>query len=838
MKFFVRKRIQGAVSIFLVIITIPTMLFSAVLIDGSRMASARAIAQEATDLAASSVLASYHQELKDEFGLFALDEKNLGKVKDVYLESLEATLQAYGVSADNTYSEQLWELMKTALSGQKSYMGESFLNLYDFQVDSCTVEPLYSLANQSVLENQMVEYAKFRGLYVMLDRMSVFNALGNLKDEAEKNETSMEIMEDKMGIDEVNVAADQALGTLRDEINALNSAVEAVKTAKDNYFTALKAQMEKIRIEHIDTEETLSSAQKTAANTYNDRRTELKRSAEAAREQANAVLRQAQKAKTETEKAIKRLEEFCVQNQGNASGNETVTGLIEDARKNIEWYKTEYLSEIQKLLDDAGLIAMNQSSAISSDIDRMLKNIHQRITVYIDVIEEMRAKREEGEDEGVEGDGENEEGEGEEEITEYYYYYLNSTDCTVNASSVLQGRSSQSYKPVLENTLGDFIRWHQEADKLNPSRKYVGSSSDKMNEEIAKEQSGKTGTVETNMEGEAARGSVDEAVYNARPSKTFDPDKEKKADTNFYNQDNDLSSSKDIINKGKHSMLLDIAETVRDDVLCFTYMFGTFKTRLTGVKKFSSEGMSQADKNSFYMPEWRYAHPEGELDMRFAPKKDRKTVLRSEIEYLVYGNQSDSANEAAVYATIFAERMANNMIALYAEKTINAACHAAAAAASAATLGTVPEPVFFWIFLTAWVTMETIIEMDYLILGGYKIPILKTAKNVLTKNPANVKIENYGRTGIFVSYEDYLLLLLLIKGKEKRMMRSADLIEMNMKNAGNTDFTMAKAYTYLHADTQLSIRYLFGSVMPFRESYEAGGYTGRMKFKNTIYQGY
>ena len=102
MKFFARKRIQGAVSIFLVIITIPTILFSAVLIDGSRMASARAIAQEATDLAASSVLASYHQELKDEFGLFALDEKNLAKVKDVYLESLEATLQAYGVSADNT----------------------------------------------------------------------------------------------------------------------------------------------------------------------------------------------------------------------------------------------------------------------------------------------------------------------------------------------------------------------------------------------------------------------------------------------------------------------------------------------------------------------------------------------------------------------------------------------------------------------------------------------------------------------------------------------------------------------------------------------------------------
>ena len=40
MKAFENRRIRGAISIFLVIITIPTMLFAAVLVDGSRMASA------------------------------------------------------------------------------------------------------------------------------------------------------------------------------------------------------------------------------------------------------------------------------------------------------------------------------------------------------------------------------------------------------------------------------------------------------------------------------------------------------------------------------------------------------------------------------------------------------------------------------------------------------------------------------------------------------------------------------------------------------------------------------------------------------------------------------
>ena len=58
MELFRNRKLKGAISIFLVIITIPTMLFSAVLIDGSRMASAMAMAQEATDLAEASVLSS------------------------------------------------------------------------------------------------------------------------------------------------------------------------------------------------------------------------------------------------------------------------------------------------------------------------------------------------------------------------------------------------------------------------------------------------------------------------------------------------------------------------------------------------------------------------------------------------------------------------------------------------------------------------------------------------------------------------------------------------------------------------------------------------------------
>ena len=841
MELFRNRKLKGAISIFLVIITIPTMLFSAVLIDGSRMASAMAMAQEATDLAAASVLSSYDQKLKDQFGLFALDEKEQEKLETVYKESLSATLLAYGLSGDDTYSEQIWNIMKTTLTGQKSYMGEDFLNLYDFHVDGCKVEPLYQLAEQDVLASQMVEYSKFRGLYVMADRMDIFKSLGDLKAEAEKNQVTSQVMEDKMGVDEANSAADGELVKLRKEIDSLNTAIQTVKTAQANYLTSLKGKMEEIRIENIDTEEELTSSEKKAANAYGNDRSALKKAAGAACKQAGKVLDQAKKSKKEIEGSIQRLQNFQSENQGKAAGNESVADMIQDAENNIKLYKETYLPEVQKLIDDPILEQMDKDTSIGSELDHVMKDIHEAITRYIEEIERMREEMAEDGDDGGE-DGEEEEE--EEEITEYYYYYLNSADSTTSIDEVVSsGGVARSYQPAVSKLSAYFIDRTWDPEKVNPSNKYTGVSSDKIDQSFAKVQSGKTGYAETDVEGQAERGTVDGAVYQARPSKTWSTDTGKSSDTGFYNETNDLSASKAILDQGKHSMILDIAEAGRDDILCLTYMFGTFKTRLTGVKKFSSSGMSEKDKSSFYMPKWRYAHPDGELDMRFTPKKDRDTVLRSEIEYLIYGNQSDQANEAAVYGTIFAERLANNVVAMYGEKkVINPSCHAAAAAASLLTAGVVPEAVFFWIFLTAWATAETLLEMDYLITGGYKIPLLKTSKNILlTVDPdatGEELISHYGESGLFVSYEDYLLILLLLKGREKCIMRSADLIEMDMKKIGETDFTMADAYTYLHADTELSIRYLFGSVQPFQSEYGRNGYTGRLHFTNTIYQGY
>lgn len=823
MKMFENRKVKGAISIFLVIITIPTMLFAAVLIDGSRMASARAMTQEATDLAAASALASYNQELKDTYGLFAINDNS--QVEAIYKQSLANTLMAYGFTDNGDYTDRIWEILKSQVGRGNPYKGQSFLNLYDFSVEDCKVTPMYSLANWQVLENQMVEYSKFRGLYVMADRFGIISTLEQAKEQAEKNKEAAEAMSEKMDVDEKNMALDQALQKLRDAVRALNTSNSAVKNQKDTYVSALNAQMEVIKYSNIDSDKQLDSSVEHMADSYNSSQNALAQELQQLPNLAKAVLEAAKTSETERAKAVQELTEFKNAYSSKAAGNDSISEMIRDANDAIEEYEGRYKNEIATIQNDAVLKELSEDSSLESDISGILQEIDTAIYKDEERIKEERKKAKEN-DEDI-------------EITEYFYYYLGLGDKSEAASEVLYGSSAAGcYEPTIYDRMAYFSEkvWEEINPTLDRANENSGTSS--INQETAKEQSEKAKS--TGDSDDSGRGKVDDSVYQARPSKNFDASKEASMTGGFYSSDGNLSGAKNMLKSGEDSMLLKIGEAARDDILCLSYMFGTFKTRLTGSDKFTSN-MPVSEKNSFYMPDWRYAHEEGEIDMRFSPKKERDTVLRSEIEYMICGFASDQANEDSIYALIFSERLTNNIIALNAVTSVKTSCKIAAAVSSALTQGTVPETVFYWIFLAAWATSETFMEMDYLLEDGYKIPLVKTKNNVLLNDvpfgDRKQKISNYGQNGIFVSYEDYLLIMLLLRGEQNRLMRSADLIEMNMKRK-DAAFTMAEAYTYLKADTEMSLRYLFGSVSPFQSEYEKNGVTGRMRFSNTIYQGY
>lgn len=140
LKFCMNKRNQGIVSIFLLIVLFPTMIFSTMLMEIGRYKSAVNLLEEAAQNAAISILADYNETLYSKFGLFAFDEQDEEKLKDNFVKYLKANCQT--VPTESEYAVAASKLMKLTK---------------DVDVDT-----FYSLRTNNVLLRQIQEYSKYR----------------------------------------------------------------------------------------------------------------------------------------------------------------------------------------------------------------------------------------------------------------------------------------------------------------------------------------------------------------------------------------------------------------------------------------------------------------------------------------------------------------------------------------------------------------------------------------------------------------------------------------------------------------------------------------------------
>ena len=293
-------------------------------------------------------------------------------------------------------------------------------------------------------------------------------------------------------------------------------------------------------------------------------------------------------------------------------------------------------------------------------------------------------------------------------------------------------------------------------------------------------------------------------------------------------------------------------ETGRDEILALCYIFDMFKTRVTAkeigvVENANKFSYKDTTHNAWYHTKWRYLDPRGEIDSRDRVKmKDVTTFFNSkEVEYVFGGDESEATNGAIVYSWIYGTRLANNLVAVYLNDAAKLQCEALAAACSAASLGAVPPAVFKWVFIAAWAAGETAFELSLLIDEGYRVPLVKTDKlyiktfldvaNAVSNKESLVSRSDDVKSEILnVCYEDYLLILLCFVGSDKRMLRVADLIQLNMNAGGGGGFAMKDANTYVKCDTNVRIKFLFQPIKQFKDSYKASG----IKISNSIYQGY
>lgn len=207
---------NAAVTVFVTLLLIPAILVSGTAVDLARIYTAKSIVQDANQLAANSVLASYEAMLQDLYGVFGVmqDDPILGGMLDEYIQ-----VTVFGEDWKNTGSG-------------------TFQLFYGSNLQPAVVSPAreQNLRNVEVLRRQIEEYAKYRAPVVIvndiLDRIESFK---KVKHDAEAIDKKIQI-DSKIG--EIDKLYRQIFTLIKD--------INGYPTAEDNAFRSVNSILDEI----------------------------------------------------------------------------------------------------------------------------------------------------------------------------------------------------------------------------------------------------------------------------------------------------------------------------------------------------------------------------------------------------------------------------------------------------------------------------------------------------------------------------------------------------------------------------------------------------------------
>lgn len=196
------KKRDGAITIFLCIITAFCLVFAQVIVEMARARVATTEIRNNMDLAATSTLTNYSQILKDMYGLMALSENDSDKLAEEFSHYFERTLDVNGLEEEKTSADKVWDKIDEFSNKDK----KNYKNIYDFKAEETKVTPLYNLSEYEVLRAQILDNMKFRGPKQLAE--GILDKITSLKNLNKQTEILTKKIEVEAELDKVR--ADQA----------------------------------------------------------------------------------------------------------------------------------------------------------------------------------------------------------------------------------------------------------------------------------------------------------------------------------------------------------------------------------------------------------------------------------------------------------------------------------------------------------------------------------------------------------------------------------------------------------------------------------------------------
>ena len=176
--------------------------------------------------------------------------------------------------------------------------------------------------------------------------------------------------------------------------------------------------------------------------------------------------------------------------------------------------------------------------------------------------------------------------------------------------------------------------------------------------------------------------------------------------------------------------------------------------------------------------------------------------LKYEVEYILYGRESDISNLRECASRLFQVRLVSNYIYINKDEVKKSEAELLALAITTLLLIPQAEKVVQQIILGAWACAESIVDVRCLLDGG-KVPLMKQSKDwtlglsgIFKGAFKSASKDTSKTTGL--SYKEYLRIFLALSNKDDRLMRSLDVVEMDIRQTkGNENFRIDQCVDYM-----------------------------------------
>lgn len=193
-----------------------------------------------------------------------------------------------------------------------------------------------------------------------------------------------------------------------------------------------------------------------------------------------------------------------------------------------------------------------------------------------------------------------------------------------------------------------------------------------------------------------------------------------------------------------------------------------------------------------------------------------------EMEYMIGGKQQSSENEKIVSNRLMFLRFVLNLSHVLSDGPKHALADEMGKGIALALSGGIGGTFYAILVMCAWAAAESCLDVEAL-LKGEVVPLIKQTSDWKSSIdgllPAGEETESENITNL--TYTEYLMLLLIMEDTETKLLRIADVIEINMTHKNGLRYKLSGLYTKIQGSAVYLPDYIGFRLLPFgrREEY-------------------